>query len=110
MDSTPCSSRIRGLVRRQPRRVSYVSRARGSASSGRGSTKGARLIDSEPPASTMSASPAAIVRAAQVTASMPEAQSRLTVAPGTLSGSPARSRAIRATLRLSSPAWLAAPQ
>jgi hypothetical protein len=31
-------------------------------------------------------------------------------APGTLSGSPASSSAIRATLRLSSPAWLAQPK
>lgn len=60
--------------------------------------------------STMSASPEAMARAAVVMASRPEAQSRLTVAPGTLSGSPASSAAIRATLRLSSPAWFAAPQ
>jgi len=33
----------------------------------------------------------------------------LTVAPGTDVGNPASSTAIRATLRLSSPAWLAAP-
>src|SRR5207249_1474477 len=35
---------------------------------------------------------------------------RLTVVPGTESGRPASSTAMRATLRLSSPAWLAAPQ
>ncbi len=67
-------------------------------------------MDSEPPAITMSASPAAMVRAAMVTASSPEAHSRLTVAPGTESGRPASRAAMRATLRLSSPAWLAAPQ
>ncbi len=41
---------------------------------------------------------------------MPEAQSRLTVSPGTEVGSPASSAAMRATLRLSSPAWLAHPK
>ena len=109
--STPCRSRIRGLVSRQPSRVSNSSIARGMPSSGRGSTNGARVIDSEPPASTMSASPAPIARAAVVTASSPEAHSRLTRGAGhAVSGSPASSTAIRATLRLSSPAWLAAPQ
>ena len=51
-----------------------------------------------------------MARAAQAMASMPEPHSRLTVAPGTSTGSPASSTPIRATLRLSSPAWLAAPQ
>jgi len=58
----------------------------------------------------MSASPAAIALAAEQIASMPEPQSRFTVAPGTSTGSPASSTPIRATFRLSSPAWLAAPQ
>ena len=39
-----------------------------------------------------------------------EAQSRLTVAPGPRPAGPASSAAIRATSRLSSPAWLAAPR
>ena len=39
----------------------------------------------------------------------PEAQSRLTVTPATESGRPASRAAIRATLRLSSPAWFAQP-
>ena len=46
---------------------------------------------------------------APATAESPDAQSRLTVTPATDSGRPASSAAIRATLRLSSPAWLAAP-
>src|SRR5665213_3192477 len=50
------------------------------------------------------------VGAAAPTASMPEAHSRLSVTPGTLTGSPASSSAMRATLRLSSPAWLAQPK
>jgi hypothetical protein len=98
------------LTSRQPSRVSTISILFGSASSGRGTTKGARLIASTPPASRMSASPAAIVRAATVKASMPEAHSRLSEAPGTESGRPASSTAIRATLRFSSPAPLALPQ
>ena len=43
-------------------------------------------------------------------AESPDAQSRLTVTPATDSGRPARSAAIRATFRLSSPAWLAQPE
>ncbi len=43
------------------------------------------------------------------TASSPEPHRRLIVAPGTSIGSPASSAAMRATLRLSSPAWLAQP-
>ncbi len=49
-----------------------------------GSTKGARLIDSTPPAIISSASPALMARAAVMTASMPEPQRRLIVVPGTL--------------------------
>ena len=48
--------------------------------------------------------------AAVDTASRPEPQRRFTVTAGTSYGSPARSTAMRATLRLSSPAWLVAPK
>src|SRR4029453_15943553 len=58
---------------------------------------GARDILSPPPAMTRSISPAAIARAAVATASMLDPQSRFTVDPGTLSGSPASSSAIRPT-------------
>jgi hypothetical protein len=54
-------------------------------------------------------SPQRMARAAEPTASSPEPQRRLMVAPGTSIGSPASSAAMRATLRLSSPAWLAQP-
>lgn len=64
---------------------------------------------STPPATTRSASPRRTARAPWRTASRPEAHSRLTVMPGTVCGRPARSAAMRATLRLSSPAWLAQP-
>ena len=50
-----------------------------------------------------------IARAAVPSASSPDPQSRFTVAPGTSTGRPASKRAMRATLRLSSPAWLAQP-
>ena len=73
-------------------------------------TKGARLMLSDPPATTRLPSPALIMRAAAMTASMPEAHSLFTVIPGTLCGRPASNKAIRAILRLSSPAWLAAPR
>ena len=101
---------IRGLTRRQPSRVSAVSRLRAQESPLRVTTNGARVIDSLPPATAMSRSPAAIARAASLTASMPEPHSRFTVAPGISTGRPASSTAIRATFLLSSPAWLAAPQ
>ena len=52
---------------------------------------------------------APLARAALPTASMPEPQRRLMVAPGTVCGRPASSADMRATLRLSSPAWLAQP-
>src|SRR5207237_609626 len=68
-----------------------------------------RVRLSTPPAMTRSASSARIRRAASFTASRPLPQSRFTVTPGTVSGSPARSDAIRPTLRLSSPAWFDAP-
>ena len=44
------------------------------------------------------------------TASSPLPHSRFTVCPGTETGSPASSSAMRPTLRLSSPAWLAHPK
>ena len=65
---------------------------------------------STPPAMIRSDSPALIARAAIATASSPEPHSRLTVVPGAPVPSPASSAAIRATLRLSSPAWLAQPR
>src|SRR6266446_6582829 len=58
-------------------------------------TNGARVIDSTPPAMAKSISPARIARPAAPTASSPEAQRRLRVAPGTVSGRPASSSAIR---------------
>src|SRR5947209_19261300 len=41
---------------------------------------------------------------------MPDPQRRFTVCPGTFTGKSASSRPMRATLRLSSPAWLAQPK
>ena len=74
-----------------------------------GSTQGARLIDSTPPATTTSASPQAIWREATIAASRLDPHSRFTVVAGTEVGRPASSTAIRATFRLSSPAPLALP-
>ena len=104
-----CSG-IAGLTSRQPSAVDTSSDPpAGNARDGFGTTHGARVIDSTPPATIRSASPTAIARAAPTTASSPLAHSRLTVLPGTDVGRPASSTAIRPTLRLSSPAWLAAP-
>ena len=104
------TSGISGLTIRQPSVVLNSSALpAGKGRSGLGRTYGARVIDSTPPATITEASPTAIARAAVTTASRPDAQSRLVVTPGTDTGSPASSADIRATLRLSSPAWLAAP-
>ena len=59
---------------------------------------------STPPAMTNFCSLDLIALAAIPTASSPEPQSRLTVAPGTAIGNPESKLAILATLRLSSPA------
>ena len=64
---------------------------------------------STPPAIMRSASPSRTARAAEPTASSDEPHRRFTVLPGTDCGRPASSTAMRATLRLSSPAWLAQP-
>ena len=64
---------------------------------------------STPPAIISAVSPLLIARAAIAIASRLDPHSRFTVAPGTSCGSPASSSAIRATLRLSSPAWFAQP-
>ena len=65
---------------------------------------------STPPAIISSASPDLMARAAVPTASMPEPHSRLMVEPPRVSGNPASSDDMRATLRLSSPAWFAQPK
>ena len=57
-----------------------------------------------------SPSPTAIAWAAVLIACSPEPHSRLTVSPPTSTGKSASSSAIRATSRLSSPAWLAQPR
>jgi len=84
--------------------------ARGYGLSGLSITQGARVIDSTPPATRSDASPTLTARLASIAASRPEPHSRLTVAPGIDVGRPASSTAMRATLRLSSPAWLASPK
>ncbi len=67
-------------------------------------SRSARDMDSTPPASASSISPALMARKAVPTASMPEPHRRLSVVPGTEGGRPASSDDMRATLRLSSPA------
>src|SRR5262245_30487444 len=97
-------------MKRQPMVVSKISLLRWKASVALPITNGARDIDSTPPAMAKSISPARIACAAAPTALRPDAHRRFTVMPGTLWGSPASRSAMRATLRLSSPAWLAQPR
>src|SRR6185312_8690307 len=102
---------MRGFTNRQPSVLSWtVTSPRAKASRALPITSGARVIDSTPPAMTRSASPVAMARAPSISACNPDPQRRLTVAPGTVTGSPAKSALMRATLRLSSPAWLAQPR
>ena len=90
--------------------VSKISPGLAKAVCGFSWTHGARLMDSTPPATTMSAAPDLIIWLARMMALSPEEQSRFTVMPGMWRGSPARMVAIRATLRFSSPAPLALPR
>ncbi len=90
--------------------MSCTSAAREKALSALPMTKGARDMLSTPPAIIRSVWPDWMARAAVPTASSPEPHSRFMVVPGMLSGRPASSAAMRATLRLSSPAWLAQPK
>jgi hypothetical protein len=99
-----------GLIMRQPTCVCQSLASVGYGTSGFGSTNGARLMLSTPPATIRSASPDPTARAAWTIASPPDAQSRFTVTPGTVTGSPASRAAMRATLRLSSPAPLVSPR
>jgi len=109
IESTPYCAFMSLLTKRQPMVVSWIALLRLKALSALGITNGARLMLSTPPAIISSASPARMARAAVPTASMPEPHRRLIVPPGTSTGRPASSAAMRATLRLSSPAWLAQP-
>ena len=102
---------MRGFTNRQPRVVSSIARGpRSQGPSALSITYGARVMDSTPPAMNTSPSPAAIACAALLTAWSPDPHRRLTVWPATSTGSPASSAAMRATLRLSSPAPLAQPK
>ncbi|MNH29563.1 hypothetical protein D3C79_898020 [compost metagenome] len=84
--------------------VSSIFIARLKALSALPITNGARDMLSTPPAIINSLSPVLMVRAAIATASRLDPHRRLRVQPGICTGRPASSNAIRATLRLSSPA------
>ena len=109
IESVPYICFISGFTKRHPIVVSNTAFSRAKADCAFGITNGARDMLSTPPAMPSSISPAAIARAMVPTASMPEPQSRLIVAAGISFGRPASSSPIRATLRLSSPAWFAQP-
>ena len=81
---------MRGFGKRQP---SVVSQVVPSPYSGFAVTSGARDMDSTPPATKSSPSPARIACAAPTTAESPDAQRRFTVTPATLCGKPREQRA-----------------
>jgi hypothetical protein len=102
---------ILGLVKRQPTVESATSGGFRSHGVARLSMMyGARVMLSTPPATRASPSLALIAWAALATACSPEPHRRLMLWPGTSTGYPASRAAIRATLRLSSPAPLAQPR
>jgi hypothetical protein len=70
---------VRGLTNRQPSAVSCTSPGLAHGVPGLAITQGARVIDSTPPATTTSASPARTACAALVMAVSPLAHRRLTV-------------------------------
>jgi len=70
---------------------------------------GTRLIDSVPPAMTMSAKPHITCSAAEAIACRPDAQKRFMVTADASTGTPARRLAIRATLRPCSASGIAQP-
>ena len=73
-------------MNRQPIEVSNTAPGLANAAVGFSITHGARDIDSTPPATTRSAAPALTMCEAMMIAESPEAHSRFTVMPGTLSG------------------------
>ena len=71
------SAGIRSLTSRQPRVVdTAVTLPAGNPREGLGSTHGARVIDSTPPATTTSASPVSMLREPSIAASRDDPQSR----------------------------------
>ena len=85
-----------GLTSRHPSVVETSSPSpAGNARAGLGTTHGALVIDSTTPARQSEASPTAIALLASITASSPDPHSRFTVTPGTPTGSPASSEAMR---------------
>ena len=89
--------------------VSSIFPMREKADSALPITNGARDMLSTPPAIMSAVSPLLMARVATAIASRLEPHRRLTVVPGISWGRPASRRAMRPTLRLSSPAWLAQP-
>src|SRR5487761_1962821 len=71
---------------------------------------GIKLMDSLPPAMTISALPERIFSAAMAMACKPDEQKRLMVAAGTVSGKPARNVATRAIFMPASPSGIAQPK
>src|SRR5450432_3828528 len=103
IESVPYIAFIAELTKRHPMVVSSIFADRENGDSALAIANGARDMLSTPPAINNSASPDLIARAATETDSELDPHSRFTVAPETSFGKPASSKAMRATLRLSSP-------
>src|SRR3954447_23049671 len=71
---------------------------------------GTLVMTSTPPATATSYCPEITPAAAKCTACWDDPHCRSSVVPGTDSGQPAPSTALRATLRACSPTWLTTPQ
>ena len=103
---------MRGLTNRQPSVLSWtVTSPRGNASRALGITSGARDIDSTPPAiDQVGLADGDRAHAVDDRLQARAAQPVHGRARHASTGRPASSRLMRATLRLSSPAWLAQPK
>ena len=101
---------MRGLMKRQPSVLSWsVASPRGTAR-GFGITAARATSTRRRPRRTRSASPATTAWRAPIDRLQARAAEAVDRRAGTVTGRPASSRAMRATLRLSSPAWLAQPR
>ncbi|MNE35171.1 hypothetical protein D3C80_1289180 [compost metagenome] len=87
--SSPNCFSIAGFGKRAPMVESKTLKSRLKGVSDLANTKGARDMDSTPPARITSPSPQLIARAASITAARPEAHKRLTVCAGVFTFRPA---------------------
>src|SRR5205809_1238047 len=110
MESFPYWALSRGFGNRDPNVVAPAVRFPIPPSRFFGTAYGARVMLSPPPSTNTAPARVLMARAAALIAARPDEQRRLKVRPATETGNPAGRGAIRATFRLSCPAWFAQPR